>query len=201
MPEKIRSRKTTHKESLSDSIYRHSPIKRGVIIVKDEDKVLAKYNKIINRLYLGNYQAAKDKEFFKDKKIKAVLNCSKDIPSSFLANKDMEYMRIPIDDSLKDIDIEKAYLFMPAAVEFIHKHCAIQKQSVLVHCWAGRQRSGIMVAAYLVAKHGMTPKQACKYIIDRRPEAFHYGLSLNFEIALEKYYKGLQKCKKRSVRK
>lgn len=59
----------------------------------------------------------------------------------------------------------------------------------------GRQRSAISVAAYLISKHKMTPHDACKYIMDKRKEAFHYGQSLNFDQALDKYHKQLQKKK------
>lgn len=193
-----RTRQTT--QIPSEFLRRHSPLKKG-LIVKDEDKPLEMYTKIMSRLYLGNCQAAKNAEFFKDKKIKAVLNCSKDLPNTFSGKKDkngveeVEYMRIPIDDSLKPIDTKKCYEFMPGIVEFIHKHVVLQKQNILVHCYAGRQRSGISVAVYLVAKHNMTPTQACKFIMDRRKEAFHFGLSLNFEDALVKYHKKLLKVK------
>ena len=189
------------KASLSDAIYKHSPIKRGVIVVQNEDKVYAKYNKIMSKIYLGNIQASKSKEIFADKKFKAVLNCSKDIPNTFCSDQSIEYMRIPIDDSLKEVDFQKAFEFMPAAVEFIYKHAILQKHNILINCYAGRQRSAIMVAAFLIAKCGMTPTQACKHILERRPESFHWGYSLNFSSALEKYYKSLQKCKKRSVKK
>jgi hypothetical protein len=47
----------------------------------------------------------------------------------------------------------------------------------------------------------MTPFQACKFIIDKRPEAFHFGKSLNFENSLLKYHKSLQKCKSKSKSK
>lgn len=187
----VRVRKS--KESLGDYIYKHSPIKKGAIKVKNEDDVYHKVDKIMNRIYLGNVEAAHDPEFFKKRNIKAVLNCSKDIPNYFYKNKDVEYMRIPIDDSLKEIDFEKAYNFMPAAVEFIHKHADLEKHNIFIHCWAGRQRSCIMLIAYLVAKHKMTPKQASRYIMDKRPEVLHYGKSYNFESSIERFYKDLQK--------
>lgn len=197
MPEtKPRTRKTTHRVSAADLLRKHSPIKNGLKI-KNEDKPLEPYTKIISKLYLGNYQAAKDPDFFKEKKIKAVLNCTKDIPNHFACKKDIEYMRIPVDDSLRETDFKKMYEFFPVIVEFIHKHVVLQKQNILVHCYAGRQRSAISVAAYLVAKMGMTPADACKYIMDKRKEAFHFGLSLNFEDSLNKYYKDLQKSKRR----
>lgn len=187
--------KRKSKPSLSDEIYKHSPIKRGIVVVRNEDKPHTNVDKIMSRLYLGNNRAAKDPEFFKNKKIKAVLNCSKDIPNTFRNSKEIEYMRIPIDDSLKEVDFEKAYLFMPAAVEFIYKNIVLEKKPLFVHCWAGRQRSAAMITAFLMCKMGMTPKEACKFILDHRPEAFHFGLSLNFEKSIQKYYKDLQKCK------
>ena len=71
-----RMRKTTHKLSLADYIRKHSPIKAGLRI-PNEDKPLAKYDKIMNRIYLGNFQAAKDKEFFKSKHFFALIFADK----------------------------------------------------------------------------------------------------------------------------
>ena len=79
----------------------------------------------------------------------------------------------------------------------IHKHIVLQGNNILIHCHAGRQRSAISVSVYLVAELGMTPADACKYIMDKRKEAFHFGLSLNFEDSLNKYYKDLQKNKRK----
>lgn len=186
-----RTRKTDHKMSLADFIRKHSPIKAGMRIA-DEDRPLAKYNKVMDRLYLGNFQAAKDRDFFKDKRIKAVLNCTRDIPNHFAHNKEIEYMRIPVEDSLKDKDFKLMFEYMPSIVEFIHKHVNLQKHNILIHCWAGRQRSAISIAAFLVAKYKMTPQEACKLIMEKRPEAFHFGKSLNFDQALNKYYKSIQ---------
>ena len=188
MDPKIRQRNTNHKISLAEHIRRHSPIKHGLRIA-DEDKPLAKYDKISNNLYLGNFQAAKDKEFFKQKNIQAVLNCSKDIPNHFAHVKNIEYMRIPVDDSLKQKDYDQMYEYMPVIVEFINKHVNIQKNNILVHCWAGRQRSAISIAVFMVSKYNMTPKEACEMVLKKRPEAFHFGKSLNFDQALNKHYK------------
>jgi protein-tyrosine phosphatase len=187
-----RTRKTNHKMTLADYIRRHSPIKAGLRI-SDEDEPLAKYNKVMNRVYLGNFQAAKDKDFFKKHKIRAVLNCSKDIPNHFSNNKEIEYMRIPVEDSLKQKDYDLMFEFMPAMVQFIHKHANVQKNNILVHCWAGRQRSAIGIAVFLVDKYGLEPKEACKYVLEKRPEAFHFGKSLNFDQALNKYYRTYKK--------
>jgi protein-tyrosine phosphatase len=192
-----RVRKITHKMTNAEFLRKHSPIKNGLTI-KDEDKPLEKYSKIMPRIYLGNYQAAKDADFFKEKNIGAVLNCTKDIPNHFQAKKTksgdfIEYMRIPVDDSLKEVDFEKMLNFLPSASEFIHKHADLQKHNIFIHCYAGRQRSCCAVASYLMKFYSMSPQVACKYILDKRKEAFHYGLSLNFEDSLDKFAKQLKR--------
>lgn len=178
-------------ESLSDYLFRKSPLDKLDIV--NEEEPLTSYNKITNRIYLGNEDASDDENFFKKNKIRAVLNCSKDIPNYFHKDPKIEYLRIPVNDDLKLVDLSTMYKYMPIIVEFIHKHVNIEKNNILVHCAAGRQRSAISVATYLVAKHKLTPKQACSYILKRRPEAFHFGQSLNFDKSLEKYYKKLKK--------
>lgn len=189
---KIRTRTISPKLPLAEYIRRHSPIKAGIRI-KNEDVPLAKYNKISNHIFLGNFQAAKDKDLFKTHKIRAVLNCSKEIPNYYSNHKDIEYMRIPVDDSLKQKDYDLMFQYMPVIVEFIHKHAGIANHNILIHCHAGRQRSAISVAAYLVAKCGKSPREACKIVMEKRPEAFHFGKSLNFDQALNKYYRTYMK--------
>ena len=129
-------------------------------------------------------------------KIKAVLNCSKekDIPNYF-KDSSIEYMRVPVDDSLQQKDYDKMFLLLPSMVEFIHKHVDILKQPILVHCWAGRQRSACAVVCYLMEKHGLNPDEACKLVMSKRKEAFHFGKSVNFDQTMNKYYKKIQKMK------
>lgn len=182
---------TGQKLSLCEYIRRLSPLK--ALKIQDEDKALAKYNKIINNLYLGNCQAAKDKDFFESQKIKAVLNCSKEIPNYFRKNKNIEYLRIPVDDSLKQKDLDLMLEYMPLIVQFVHKHVFILKQNILVHCHAGRQRSCIAVATYLVAKYNMNPFQACEFVLKKRPESFFFGNSLNFDSSILKFYSNRRK--------
>lgn len=190
-----RTRKTTHKLSASD-IRHHSPIKKGHFKHSktfNEDDPYEDYSKIMSKIYLGNIDASKDKHFFQDKKIKAVLNCSKDIANTF-KNNEIEYMRIPVDDSLKAVDFNKMYHFLPMAADFIYKHAHLQKNPILIHCYAGRQRSAAAVAAYLIKYHKMTPYDACLFLTKKRIEAFHFNLSLNFDQALELFYKDCVKC-------
>lgn len=188
-----RHRKSNYNLPLAEFVRRHSPVKRDAQNSTNLDKTLTKYNKILPKLYVGNYEAAEDKNFFKEKNIRAVLNCTKDVDNKFSSNQDIEYMRIPVNDNLRDSDFRLMYKFFPVIVEFIHKHVDIQGNNVLVNCVQGRQRSISAVTAYLMKYHGLNPHDACKFVLEKRPEAFHHGLSLNFDQALKWYYKDLQK--------
>jgi dual specificity MAP kinase phosphatase len=180
--------KTKHKrkrnESLDAYVYRHSPAKAGTA---NESKT-EQYTKILPRLYLGNYKGSESTAFFKEKSIKGVVNCTKDLPCKFVG-KGVEYIRLPVDDSLKAKDITKMGEYLPFAVEFIARHRDVDKHPVFVHCVEGKQRSACVVAAYLISKRGMTAKEACKFVMDKRTEAFHHGHGVNFENALVKWEK------------
>lgn len=178
------------KESLDEILYKRSPLKLGKIKMEDEDDTFCSVNKIINRLWLGDYHAAKNKSFFKKNNIKAVLNCTKNLPNSFV-KEGVEYMRIPVDDSLQEIDFKKMYNYFPVIIEYLHKCINIEKKNVLVHCVQGKARSCIAVAVYLLSL-GLEPDEALKLILKKRPDAFFFGLSLNFKKPYEQfitYYK------------
>jgi protein-tyrosine phosphatase len=138
---------------------------------------------------------AADKKFFKEKKIKAVLNCSKDIKNYFENDKNIEYMRIPVDDSLKEIDFKKMYNFFPVISEFIYKHADLEHNNIYIHCAEGRQRSLGAFCCYLMSKKGLSLKRSCEYALSKRPESFYFGTSLNFSSPLSKYEQKLNKHK------
>lgn len=176
---------------------KRSPSKKGIdaILPKDEDKILSNCDEILQGLYLGNYKAAKDKKFFKEKNITAVINCTGDLPNSFRNSKDVEYMRLTIDDSLKEKDFKKMTKYLPIAVDFIYKNLVLEKKNVLAHCVEGKARSCTVVAGFLMKYMNFTPKQAIDFIQKRRLEAFFYKKSINFETSMDDYYKELHKKK------
>lgn len=144
-------------------------------------------DEIISRLFLGNEQSSQDSKFLKSKGITAVFNCTPSVPNKHKTD-GVLYVRLPLDDSLKNKDINLMSEWLPYVIEQLKVLHKDQKRKVLVHCHAGMQRSAIVVAAYLVDTKGMSPMEAIKYIIKRRPIAFHNGESLNFEDSLKKFY-------------
>ena len=150
------------------------------------------YDEIIPRLWLGSEDAALSGSFVENKEIKGVLNCTPSVPHKF-KGKGIEYVRIPVDDSLKMLDINKMTIYLPYIVQNLRIMHHDQKRNVLVHCHAGMQRSAIIVAAYLVQYYNKTPSEAIKYIIKRRPIAFYNGDSINFEKSLNTFYHNLKR--------
>jgi hypothetical protein len=139
-------------------------------------------DEIIPGLWLGNRAAAGDVSFAKQKNIRAVFNCTKDIP--FNADIPRKY-RVPVDDSLQKEDIDKLESWSYEIVYKIaqeYRRGQAEGSAVLVHCAAGMQRSAASVAMYLIATQNMTADQAITYIQSKRPIAFRPGVNFNNSI-------------------
>ena len=157
-------------------------------------------DEIIPRLFLGSQEAASNKEFIKKYGITAVINATPTLPNYFQKN-GVNYVRVPVDDSLKSCDINKMTAYLPFIVDVLKELHHNQKKKVLVHCHAGMQRSAIIIAAYLVKYYKKTPMEAIRYIISKRPVAFMNGTSLNFIDSLQAFAKNLNKFKIHSTKK
>ena len=103
-------------------------------------------SKILPRLWLGNKQAALNTRWLQENHVTTVFNCTKDIPFD---NSILHQYRIPIDDSLLEEDIQKLTVWTP---ETMYKLMAEYNRgaTILVHCYAGIQRSAAVVAMFLM---------------------------------------------------
>ena len=81
------------------------------------------------------------------------------------------YINLPVHDSPDEC---KKLLSLIHETHVLEKmHLALQeKKPVLVHCFAGMQRSCALVACYLIKYNNMTPDEAIDYIKLKRPIAF-----------------------------
>lgn len=151
-------------------------------------------DEIIPGLWLGNRVAAADQNFSKEKNIRAVFNCSKDIP--FNPTIPRQY-RVPVDDSRQEPDISNLEEW---SFEIVYKishemrRAKADNSAVLVHCAAGMQRSAASVAMYLIATQNMTTDQAIAFIQAKRPIAFRP------EANFEKSIRGFEAAFNRDVR-
>ena len=133
------------------------------------------YDYIIDNVYIGNKKALDSYQ-----KFSLIVNCTKS-DVNFPPNCN-NCIRIPVDDSSKEAEYLFQLISSTQILQKIHKNPG----PILVHCYAGRQRSCAVVACYLVRYHGMTPIKAVEYIKSKRPEAF-FG-SINFANTINKIY-------------
>lgn len=130
----------------------------------------------------GMPTSREEMDWVRENGIKAVLTLTEEpLPEQWLNN--IYYLHVPtVNGSSPDIeDIEKA-------VDFIDKNLQ-NKKSVMVHCAAGKGRTGTILVAYMMKFRRMNIKGAIEEIRSLRPGSVENGSQ---EIALsvfEKYLK------------
>lgn len=106
------------------------------------------------------------------------------LPSKWLANKAIDYFHLKVEDygapSLSEMD---------TTVNYVKEHINDGKP-VMVHCAAGRGRTGTILAAYFLKNFNLTAEQAVKKIRDLRPGSIQ---SLAQEKAIEMYEEYLKR--------
>lgn len=104
------------------------------------------------------------------------------LPSKWFEGKDIDYLHLKVEDygapSVED---------MNETVDYIENKISSGKP-VLIHCAAGKGRTGALLAAYLIKKENLTAKQAIQKIRLMRPGSVQ---SLTQETALSMYEKYL----------
>jgi protein-tyrosine phosphatase len=76
--------------------------------------------------------------------------------------------------------------FFPQATQTIRDH-VLSHDEVIVHCWAGQQRSAAVVAAYLIRYENMTKDDAMRFVKRHKSDAFASGAT--FDPALTSWAK------------
>lgn len=181
-------------------------------------------DKIISRLWLGDHKSALDIDFLLNNNIDLIINCTPNtkffyettdlnLLNSNIATKlkKIETYRIPVNDSLLESDFILMEKYFKIVIPLLLRKYTIEKKNILVHCYAGKQRSAIVVAALLkvlsdnnyisviprVKKSNLSKytrniqqyQNICNYIISKRFQAFTYGYRVNFESTFLRYFK------------
>ncbi len=162
------------------------------------------YQEIIPRIYLGGSNGSKDSSFIRGKKISVILNCTKDLPNHFEplfiepienAPQDVQkwigdnlpkYYRLPVDDNMKDVEIERFYEYSRKLIPIIIKEYN-EGKNIFIHCLAGAQRSAGFVAMLLMTIEKISMEDAVEKIVLKRRQAFCFGMQVNFHDAIQKY--------------
>ncbi len=137
------------------------------------------HDEIVEYLHVGSARALQSSCAFS-----MIVNCTADIPfPQHCAN----CIRIPVHDD--PAESTKLINLVETTQVLAKMHASIlEKRPVLVHCFAGQQRSCALVALYLIAYHHMTPDQAITHIKRKRRIAF-FG-QINFAEAIVYFYRG-----------
>jgi dual specificity MAP kinase phosphatase len=139
---------------------------------------------ILPNLWLSGYKYALNPSFLKDKNIKLIINCTNTV--KFI--KDMDHIkkvRIPVDDNLQQDQIQLLTTYLDKTsilIENYYKHL----QPILVHCYAGKQRSATIIAAYIMKMTKLDTKEIIALIQSKKSNAFKP--SINFIQSLNDYH-------------
>lgn len=118
----------------------------------------------VERLFQGSWHAARP-NMLRLHGINSVI-CIGFKPDKLLS--DIEYQFIDIDDNMQSA--ERLFKnILPHLLTYIRQRVVVQGKNVLVACGAGKSRSVIVIATYLIKYHRMQPKTALEFIKSRRP--------------------------------
>lgn len=142
---------------------------------------------IIPNLWLGSLKDAQDLNFLKTANIQTVVNCTKDID---FYNPKLNNIRIPVDDNLEYDQITLLYTYLNKIADVIHSSLR-KHEPVLVHCFAGKQRSCSVIAAFLMKHLRLSFSEAAMLMKTKREICFEP--TVNFRKALEEFEMKLKK--------
>jgi len=150
------------------------------------------YDEIVTNLHLGgiksldnyNYKYKKNTLYFHMivNLIKNVHLSDDTIPQCNI------YVTLPIHDSPDECEKLLSLINETNILERMHDEI-VKNKPVLVHCFAGMQRSCALVACYLIKYHNMNPNDAIDFIKQKRPIAF-FG-QVNFMDMILNFHKKL----------
>lgn len=141
---------------------------------------------ILENLYLGDRLNAFNSTFIQNKGINIIVNCSKDIPNVYQDNPEITYYRVPVEDNLQENELNAFYFYCKGLLPFLYNEY-ISGKRILIHCFAGMQRSAGLMLLFLIYFHkkkyniDLSISDAKFFILSKRPVAFKYGMYVNFE--------------------
>ncbi len=157
-------------------------------------------DEIIPGVWMGDHTLCCNTSFIRQKSIDILVNCTPNL--LMCTGCDLERIRIPVYDSLKNKDITLMEHYLAIVVPYLASNYRLGKR-ILIHCHGGKQRSGIVVAALLFtllcsgdifipnAQNSSKKDMSChvfSYILQRRYQAFTYGFRINFLPSFNNYF-------------
>jgi atypical dual specificity phosphatase len=138
---------------------------------------------IIDNLWVGNLKARNNISLLKKNNIGLIINCArKSILDKYSINDtSIPQIHLGIRDK-NDIKSDISLLNKLEDVILVIDKFLKKKIGVLVHCYAGKQRSPAVITAYLISKKDMKYQQALEYI-----KFLWDKTGTNYEFALKRF--------------
>jgi hypothetical protein len=160
--------------------------KINVVKIEQDSRhdIIPEIDKITDKIFLGNYEAAKSKDILKNKGITHIITVGMEMDPMF--EDDFEYLLIRARDS----EDEKIFQHFYECFEFIEK-----SGKTFIHCREGISRSATITIAYLMWKYEMSLREGLKLVMKKRRKinpnnGFLKQLKI-FEKSLKKFSKNL----------
>ena len=114
---------------------------------------------IKDRLYLGNYDFALNKELLKKKNIECILVCGTELECKY--HNEFLYLKIDLNDYVEDSLLP----YIDKCIKFIDEN---KHKKIFVHCNAGVSRSPSIIIAYLMKSFNYSFKEAYNFVKNKR---------------------------------
>ena len=139
---------------------------------------------IINRIFIGSYQNAKNYEELEKNSIKYILNCASECKNLF--EDKIKYLKLDIKDQ-NDFPIQD---YFEKGIQFIIDSLNNNDGNILIHCMEGKSRSTTLLMAYLIKCQNENTNSAYKILKSKRQLTMP---NLGFMYKLREYEKTLNK--------
>ena len=140
--------------------------------------------KILNNIYLGNYNDSLNNNFINN--FQMIINCSKDLPFNKKINNHTKKIRLNINDDLTRKSNIELYNYLNYITSIIHYYSENNKK-IFIYCYAGKQRSPSIIAAYLIKYYNFSLNEAINFIKLKNYNTF--SPRPNFYNSLNEFYK------------
>jgi len=121
---------------------------------------------ILPGLWIGDRNDALNTKWLKQNKITAIINCTKSTPFPTAYTDLTHILRVPIQDNLESEEINKMQKYLyPVSLKIAEW---LPDHNILVHCYAGRQRSASIILAYLIKYGELTLELAIEYLRSKK---------------------------------
>ena len=123
----------------------------------------------MKNIYLGNYNDSMNNDFIND--FNLIINCSKDLPFNSNINNNIKKIRISINDDLSKQSNIDLYNYLNYITNVIHQYNNNNKK-IFIYCYAGKQRSPSVIAAYLIKYYNFSTYEAINFIKQKKNNTF-----------------------------